>query len=138
MPPKKGEKGKGDKGAKGKGDKGAKGGGAAHTGVITHKVPVPPTESPMTPVAVQPPAYDPRVHAPPVVFGSFWDFPGRRPQMRPGTAPLARMSGPAAGDGGATKGKDAKGGKGGKVGYASHSAVLQGDCQACIHRYELS
>ena len=57
-----------------------------------------------------------RVHAPPVVYGSFWDFPGRRPQMRPGTAPLARPTGPAAGDsGGAGKGKDAKGGKGGKV-----------------------
>jgi len=30
---------------------------------------------------VSPAAFDPRVHAPPVVYGAFWDFPGRRPQV---------------------------------------------------------
>mmetsp|Transcript_57076 Transcript_57076/g.92345 ORF Transcript_57076/g.92345 Transcript_57076/m.92345 type:complete len:134 (+) Transcript_57076:196-597(+) len=118
MPPKdaKGAKGKDAKGAKGKGDKGAKG-GAPVTGTVTRKVLEPPLEAPLDVVDVSPAAFDPRVHAPPVVYGAFWDFPGRRPQMRPGTAPLARMSGPAAGESGAPagkggKGKDAKGAKG--------------------------
>lgn len=118
MPPKdaKGGKGAKGKGDKGKGDKGAKG-GAPPTGIVTRKVPEPPQEAPLDVVSVSPIAFDPRVHAPPVVYGAFWDFPGRRPQMRPGTAPLARMSGPAAGEVGGTpagKGKDAKGGKGAK------------------------
>ena len=30
---------------------------------------------------MSPAAFDPRVHAPPVVYGAFWDFPGRRPQV---------------------------------------------------------
>lgn len=109
MPP----KGKDAKGAKGKGDKGGKGAAAPSTGTVTYKPPLPPEEAPMTSVAISPPVYDPRVHAPPVVYGAFWDFPGRRPQVRPGTAPLARMNGPSGdGGGGAGKGKDA--GKKGK------------------------
>ena len=107
MPPK-------GKDAKGKGAKG--GAPPPSTGTVTKKVLAPPDEAPMTAVAVAPPVYDPRTHAPPVVYGCFWDFPGRRPQVRPGTAPLARMTGgdPAGGAGGggaAKKGKDAKGAK---------------------------
>ena len=96
MPPK-------GKDAKGKGAKG--GAPPPSTGTVTKKVLAPPDEAPMTAVAVAPPVYDPRTHAPPVVYGCFWDFPGRRPQVRPGTAPLARMTGgdPAGGAGGSRR-----------------------------------
>jgi len=77
MPPK---DAKAAKGKDAKAAKGAKGGAAPPPSDKPKgpKLPVPLDGPPLEPVKVIPPPYDPRVHAPPVYFGSFWDYPGAR------------------------------------------------------------
>ena len=41
-------------------------------------------------VPIKPPSYDPRIHDPPVYFSSFWDFPGRRPQVCAPASPFLK------------------------------------------------
>ena len=115
MPP------KADKGAKGKPPP------AASTGVVSGpKLRTPTDDATMnvasaTVTASAPAAYNANEHTPPVCMGGFSDFPGRRPQCRPGLPVLGgkdpyAASRPAAGSGGGggggAKGKDAKGAKG--------------------------
>jgi hypothetical protein len=115
MPP------KADKGAKGKPPPAAGG-----TGKLSGpKLRSPADDAEMaaaskTVTAAAPPVYNPNEHTPPACMGGFDDFPGRRPQCRPGLAVLAGKDPHAAsrpaegsgGGGGGAKGKDAKGAKG--------------------------
>ncbi len=64
-------------------------------------------------VRVEPKPYDPRTDPPPVYLAAFQDFPGRRPQLRPGTSPMCRPGG-----GGAPAAPAGKGGPPGKGGKA--------------------
>mmetsp|Transcript_48006 Transcript_48006/g.96189 ORF Transcript_48006/g.96189 Transcript_48006/m.96189 type:complete len:121 (+) Transcript_48006:51-413(+) len=54
---------------------------------------VPPEAPPLPTVKVEPPAYDPRIHEPPIYMSSFWDFPGRRPHIRPEIPAMVRPGG---------------------------------------------
>mmetsp|Transcript_5358 Transcript_5358/g.12938 ORF Transcript_5358/g.12938 Transcript_5358/m.12938 type:complete len:120 (+) Transcript_5358:251-610(+) len=76
---------------------------------------VPPSAPPLPTVKVDPPAYDPRQHEPPVYFSSFWDFPGRRPHIRPEIPPMVRPGGGGGAAAAPVKGKaDPKAAKGKK------------------------